>query len=145
MDKETYLTHNALVFRVVCRVQMFDFPIFCHLASITFGLYFILFYFYFNGVMLSLKLVIPFFYFYFNESCCWSSSHSLFLTESCCRWSSSHSLFLFYFNEVILSLKLKSFLVCRFQHDKVYHVVYFTVANLRLLYESQNFDVINFK
>jgi hypothetical protein len=61
----------------------------------------------------------------------------------------------------MLSLKLKSFpfsfiltghtavlkqvIPCMQVNDKVYHVVYFTVANLRLLYESQNFDVINFK
>jgi hypothetical protein len=53
-------------------------PIFLPLASITFGLYFIPFSFYFNGVMLSLKLKsFPFSIFILTELS--SSSHSFHL------------------------------------------------------------------
>jgi hypothetical protein len=64
-----------------------------------------LFLFYFNGVMLSLKLKSFLFYFILT-------GHAV-----------AEAQVIFYFIlTVILSLKLKSFLVCRFQHDKVYHV-----------------------
>jgi hypothetical protein len=63
MDKETYLTHNALFFRVVCSGNVwFSAQYFCHWPQSR-----------------SDYISFPFL-FILTESCCrWSSSHSLFL------------------------------------------------------------------
>jgi hypothetical protein len=86
-----------------------------------------LFLFYFNGVMLSLKLKsFPFSIFILGHAVL-SSSHSLFS--------------IFYFNGSVA--ELKSFLVCRFQHDKVYHVV--ILRSQIYCTKVKTLDVINFK
>jgi hypothetical protein len=67
MDKETYLTHNALVFRVVCK-QMFDFlpnilPFGLNHVRIIFHSFFSIFILTSHAV--AEAQVIPFFYFLF--------------------------------------------------------------------------------